>query len=162
MNRELGRTVLITGATDGLGKLVAERLAASAAVVIVHGRNGEKGRNTIHAIQRNTGSPGVEFRRADFASLDEIRQLAREITEAHVRLDLLINNAGIGFGAPGEGRATSRDRHELRFAINYLAPFLLTHLLLPTIRRSAPARIVNVASVGQAPIDFEDVMLTRH
>jgi NAD(P)-dependent dehydrogenase (short-subunit alcohol dehydrogenase family) len=121
-----------------------------------------KGRMTIQEIQRDTGNMHVEFRRADFASLDEVRQLAREVTDAHERIDLVINNAGIGFGGPGAGRATSRDGHELRFAVNYLAPFLLTHLLLPTIRRSVPARVVNVASIGQAPINFEDVTLTRH
>src|SRR3989441_12759702 len=77
------------------------------------------------------------------------------------RLDVLVNNAGIGGGGRHGRRETSADGHELRFAVNYLAPFLLTNLLLPLLRRSAPARIVNVASVGQAPIDFDDVMLQR-
>ena len=153
-------TVLVTGATDGVGRLVAKRLAGSGKNVIVHGRNDEKGQATVREIRRETGSSRVEFRRADFASLDEVRQLAREIGDAHRRLDILINNAGIGFGAPGAPRETSRDGHELRFAVNYLAPFLLTHLLLPTIRRSAPARIVNVASIGQAPVDFDDPMMS--
>jgi NAD(P)-dependent dehydrogenase (short-subunit alcohol dehydrogenase family) len=155
------RTVLITGATDGVGKVVAKRLAASGARVLVHGRSDEKGRNTVRDIQRAAGDSRVEYHRADLASLDEVRRLAHELTAAHDRIALLINNAGIGFGAPGAGRETSRDGHELRFAVNYLAPFLLTHLLLPALRRGAPARIVNVASLGQSRIDFGDVMLER-
>ncbi len=154
-------TVLITGATDGVGRVVARRLAASGIDVIVHGRSEEKGRSTVQEILRETGDAHVEFQRADFSSLDEVRQLARAVKETHEGVDLLVNNAGIGFGSPGAGRELSRDGYELRFAVNYLAPFLLTHLLLPAIRRGASASIVNVASIGQAPIDFDDVMMTR-
>ncbi len=153
-------TVLITGATDGVGKAAATRLAASGARVLLHGRSADKGRNTLRDIQQETAR-GAEYYRADFASLDEVRRLAQDVTTAHGRIDVLINNAGIGFGAPGSNREISRDGYELRFAVNYLAPFLLTHLLLPTLRRSTPARIVNVASLGQLPIDFDDVMLTH-
>lgn len=152
---------LVTGATDGVGKAVATRLAASGVQVLIHGRSEEKGRSTVRDIQRSSGHSRVEFLRADFASLDEVRRMAREVARAQSRIELLINNAGIGFGAPGAARETSRDGHELRFAVNYLAPFLLTQLLAPTLRRSAPARVVNVASIGQSPIDFDDVMLTR-
>jgi NAD(P)-dependent dehydrogenase (short-subunit alcohol dehydrogenase family) len=154
-------TVLITGASDGVGKLVATRLTAMRARVLLHGRNDTKGRKTVRDIQRETNASGLEYHRADFASLDEVRRLAHEITTAHDRLDVLINNAGIGFGAPGAGRQISHDGHELRLAVNYLAPFVLTHLLLPILRRSTPSRIVNVASVGQTAIDFDDLMLTR-
>ena len=161
MSTGIRATALVTGATDGVGRLVAERLAASGAAVIVHGRHEEKGWDTVRWIQRETGNPGIEFRRADFASLGEVRQLAHEVASAHEQLNVVINNAGIGFGAPGSSRETSRDGHELRLAVNYLAPFLLTHLLLPIVRRSVPARIVNVASLGQAPIDFDDVMIEK-
>lgn len=154
-------TVLITGSTDGVGRLVARRLAASGARVLVHGRSDDKGRDTLAEIRRDAPRSRAEYYRADFASLDGVRRLAQEVTSAHDRVDVLINNAGIGFGPPGGGREVSRDGHELRFAVNYLAPFLLTHLLLATMRRSVPSRIVNVASIGQAPIDFDDVMLTR-
>jgi NAD(P)-dependent dehydrogenase (short-subunit alcohol dehydrogenase family) len=88
--------------------------------------------------------------------------MAQDVAREHERLDLLINNAGIGFGTPGGGREESTDGYELRFAVNYLAPFLLTTLLLPRLQRSAPARIVNVASAGQQPVDLHDVMLKHH
>ena len=94
-------------------------------------------------------------------ALDEVRALAAAIRRDQSRLDVLINNAGIGSAAGGRQRRTSTDGHELRFAVNYLAGFLLTRLLLPLLRASVPARIVNVASAGQSPIDFDDVMLTR-
>jgi NAD(P)-dependent dehydrogenase (short-subunit alcohol dehydrogenase family) len=154
-------TALVTGATAGVGRLVAEQLAASGARVIVHGRNDEKGQRAVEEIRRATGNTHVDYRRADLSSLDEVRRFARDIAEAHTRIAVLINNAGIGFGPPGAAREASRDGHELRFAVNYLAPFLLTHLLLPAIRGSAPARIINVASIGQSPIAFDDPMLTR-
>jgi NAD(P)-dependent dehydrogenase (short-subunit alcohol dehydrogenase family) len=153
--------ILITGATDGVGKAVAARLAGSSARVLIHGRDSDKGAKTVREIQTLTGNRRLEFYRADLASLDEVGRLAYDIAAAHDRLDLLINNAGVGFGPPGAQREESRDGHELRFAVNYLAPFLLTHLLLPILRRSAPSRILNVASLGQSPIDFGDVMLTR-
>ena len=95
---------------------------------------------------------------AELASLDEVRELARRVERDHERLDVLVNNAGIGTAGP---REESRDGHELRFAVNYLAGYLLTRLLVPLLVRSAPARVVNVSSAGQAPIDFDDVMLER-
>jgi NAD(P)-dependent dehydrogenase (short-subunit alcohol dehydrogenase family) len=108
--------------------------------------------------------PPARFHRADFASLADVRALADSVAREHDRLDLLINNAGIGTG-DGAGRpaprAVSAEGYELRFAVNYLAGYLLTRLLLPRLARSAPARIVNVASAGQYPLDFDNLMLTR-
>jgi NAD(P)-dependent dehydrogenase (short-subunit alcohol dehydrogenase family) len=156
------KTVLITGSTDGVGKLVALRLAAAGARTLLHGRNQKKGEAVLRAIREETGNDKLEYFQADFSSLEELRRMAAEIQAKHDRLELLINNAGIGFTTRGEmERETGRDGYELRFAVNYLAPFLLTHLLLPLMRKSAPARIVNVASAGQYPIDFSDVMLTH-
>src|SRR5207253_3382826 len=110
-----------------------------------------------------SGNDEIRCYRADFASLDSVRALGDEIARDYDRLDALVNNAGIGTKLPGEGeRLESRDGHELRFAVNYLAHYALTRSLLPLIRDSAPARIVNVSSAGQAPIDFDDVMLERH
>jgi NAD(P)-dependent dehydrogenase (short-subunit alcohol dehydrogenase family) len=118
---------------------------------------------TIEEIRTQTGNEKLRWYRADLASLEEVRELARRVTCDHDRLDALVNNAGIGTTLRGDAsRRESRDGYELRFAVNYLAGYLLTRLLLPLLERSAPTRIVNVSSAGQAPIDFGDVMLERH
>jgi NAD(P)-dependent dehydrogenase (short-subunit alcohol dehydrogenase family) len=148
--------VLITGATDGLGRGVARDLAARGAQVLLHGRSREK----LDALSEELG--GVPTFQADFASLEEVRGLAAEVESSTGELHVLVNNAGIGSGRPdGTTRQESRDGHELRLAVNHLAGFLLTVRLLPLLRRSAPARIVFVASLGQAPMDFDDPMLER-
>lgn len=113
----------------------------------------------MREIRDGTGNDRLHLYLAEFSSLDQVRRLAQDIERDHARLDLLINNAGIGAGEAGALREESADGYELRVAVNYLASFLLTNLLLPLLRRSAPARIVNVASAGQAPIDFGNVML---
>jgi NAD(P)-dependent dehydrogenase (short-subunit alcohol dehydrogenase family) len=155
-----GKTVLITGSTDGVGRRVAVRLGALGARVLVHGRNRERG-EAVCAEIRAAGNDRTAFYQADLASLAEVRRLAADVRHDHDRIHLLINNAGLGSGGRGARRETSADGFELRFAVNYLAGFLLTWLLVPALRASAPARIVNVASAGQYPIDFDDVMLTR-
>lgn len=154
-----GKTALVTGSTDGLGRMVAVELAAAGAFVIVHGRDAARAQGTLQEITARGGA--AAFERADLASLDEVRRLAEAVVRRTDRLHILINNAGIGTAHRGEERSVSSDGFELRFAVNYLAGFLLTRLLLPTLRASAPARIVNVASIGQMPIDFDDVMLER-
>jgi NAD(P)-dependent dehydrogenase (short-subunit alcohol dehydrogenase family) len=154
-----GKTVLITGATDGVGRAVARLLGTPGATVLVHGRDGARGGEVVAGI-RDAGGEAA-FYPADFSSLADVRALAAQLGKDHPRLDLLVNNAGIGSRSGGDARRTSRDGHELRFAVNYLAGFLLTHLLLPRLRAGPRARIVNVASAGQARIDFDDVMLTR-
>jgi NAD(P)-dependent dehydrogenase (short-subunit alcohol dehydrogenase family) len=152
------QTVLVTGATDGLGRALARELARRGATVLLHGRDQERLEETRREIEQATGSDRLLGYRADLSSLQQVRRLGREVAAQQARLDVLVNNAGIA----GEGpRELSADGHELRFAVNYLAPFLLTQLLLPLLRRSAPARVVNVSSVGQVPIDFDDVMLER-
>jgi NAD(P)-dependent dehydrogenase (short-subunit alcohol dehydrogenase family) len=152
------QTILVTGATDGLGRELARELAARGATVLLHGRSKQRLEDTRRELTQATGSDRLRTYLADFASLEQVRRLAREVAGDQPRLDALVNNAGIAGGGP---RQESADGIELRFAVNYLAPFLLTELLLPLLRRSAPARIVNVASVGQVPIDFDDVMLER-
>jgi NAD(P)-dependent dehydrogenase (short-subunit alcohol dehydrogenase family) len=142
------RTILITGSTDGLGRACARELAAGGHSVVVHGRD----RGKAERVAEEVGGAPVLV--ADLASLDEVRRLAEEAA-ALESLDVLVNNAGI----VSPQRETSADGHELTFAINYLAGFALT---LPLLRRDPPpARVVNVASIGQAPIDFDDVMLER-
>jgi NAD(P)-dependent dehydrogenase (short-subunit alcohol dehydrogenase family) len=154
--------ILVTGSTDGLGKSTARDLAATGATVLLHGRDPERGDAAVREIREETDNDRLHYYVADFSSLEEVRRLADEVTADHDRLDVLVNNAGIGAGRRGEtSRDLSRDGYELRFAVNYLAPFLLTRLLLPLVRRSEPARIVNVASAGQSPISFDDVMLER-
>jgi NAD(P)-dependent dehydrogenase (short-subunit alcohol dehydrogenase family) len=148
---------VITGATDGLGKGIAEELAPTGARLILHGRNEEKGQAVLEKLRpRATGE--LEWRLADFASLDDVRGLVDELLDEQ-RIDALVNNAGIGTAGP---REESEDGYELTFQVNYLAPFLLTRRLLPLIKSSAPSRIVIVSSAGQAPIDFDDVMLEEH
>ena len=150
-----GRTVLITGATDGLGRALAADLAGRGARVLVHGRHPER----VSAAVAETGAAGGYV--ADLASLAEVRRLADEVGRHHRQLHVLVSNAGIGTTLPGDGaRMESADGYELRFAVNYLAGFLLTRLLEPLLVAAAPgARIVNVASAGQMAIDFDDVML---
>jgi NAD(P)-dependent dehydrogenase (short-subunit alcohol dehydrogenase family) len=155
--------ILITGATDGLGRALAERLARSGAALLLHGRGETRGRATVAALREATGNERLTWLRADLSSLEEVRALADGITASTDRLDALVSNAGIGTSLDGDdGRRVSVDGHELRFAVNYLAGFLLVRRLLPLLVRSAPARIVSVSSAGQAAIDFDDVMLERH
>jgi len=144
-------TVLITGATDGLGRQVARDLAEREWTVLVHGRSRERAQEVI---------PGARVYVADLSSLEQVRRLADEVLAGEERLDVLVNNAGIG-SADGASRQESADGLELTFAVNYLAHFLLTLRLLGLLERSAPSRIVNVASAGQHAIDFDDVQLER-
>jgi NAD(P)-dependent dehydrogenase (short-subunit alcohol dehydrogenase family) len=157
------QVILITGATDGLGKAVALQLARTGATLLLHGRDEARGQQALEEIRAQTGNTRLQWYRADFSQLAQVRALAEQLAREQERLDVLVNNAGIGTTLPGGGkRQESEDGYELRFAVNYLAPFLLTRLLLPTLRQSAPARIVTVSSAGQAPIDFRDVMLEHH
>jgi NAD(P)-dependent dehydrogenase (short-subunit alcohol dehydrogenase family) len=154
-----GKIALITGSTDGVGRLVARRLGEAGMEILVHGRDAARGAAVVSEIKASGGK--AQFFAADLSSLDEVRGLADAVSHHAPRLELLINNAGIGSGGPGAGRLVNAAGCEMRFAVNYLAGFLLTSLLLPRLKASAPARIVNVASAGQQAIDFADVMLSR-
>jgi NAD(P)-dependent dehydrogenase (short-subunit alcohol dehydrogenase family) len=157
------QTILITGATDGLGRALALDLARTGALLLLHGRDETRGQATLAEIREHTGNGRLHWYRADLSDLDQVRRLAADIGRDHDRLDALVSNAGIGTVVPGGGRRQeSVQGYELRFAVNYLAGFLLTRLLQPLLVASTPARIVHVASAGQAPIDFDDVMLTRN
>jgi NAD(P)-dependent dehydrogenase (short-subunit alcohol dehydrogenase family) len=156
-----GKVVMITGSTDGLGREVAIRLGNLGAHVLVHGRNLERGQQVVDEI--NAGPGTARFYRADLGSLAEVHELASAVRRDHEELHILINNAGIGSGASADGtRPLSTDGHELVFQVNYLSHYLLTHELMPLIRAGAPSRIINVASAGQRPINFDDVMMEHN
>jgi NAD(P)-dependent dehydrogenase (short-subunit alcohol dehydrogenase family) len=156
-----GKTVLITGSTDGVGRYVATKLAVAGAKVLIHGRDKTRAQTLSDEIKRAGGFEPT-FYQADLSSLAEARMLADEVLADHRRLDVFVSNAGIGSQNEGPARQTSKDGYELRFAVNYLSGFLLARLLLPLLKASAPSRIVNVASLGQHPIDFDDVMITKN
>jgi NAD(P)-dependent dehydrogenase (short-subunit alcohol dehydrogenase family) len=157
--------ILITGATDGLGAKVAGDLAAKGAAVLLHGRNPEKGQRVLAQLREKSGNDRLRYYNADLSSLAEVEALALSVLRDYPRLDVLINNAGLGAGPDPQRRETSADGFELRFAVNYLSHFLLTHRLLPLLRETAAkvgeARVVNVASAAQEEIDFDDLMLER-
>jgi NAD(P)-dependent dehydrogenase (short-subunit alcohol dehydrogenase family) len=155
-----GKTVLVTGSTDGVGRYVAAKLAGAGARVLIHGRDGGRGRALADEIRREGRGEAV-FYQADLSSLAGASGLAEAVLADNKRLDIFISNAGIGSQNDGPARQISADGHELRFAVNYLAGFLLAYRLLPLLKASAPSRIVNVASLGQHPIDFDDVMITK-
>lgn len=159
-----GKVVLLTGATDGMGRALAAELARSGATVLVHGRDPGRISATVEEVTQAAGGDSGRVRGylADFSSLAAVRDLAERVTAAEPRIDVLVNNAGIGITQPGDGaRQESDDGIELRFAVNYLAGYALTRRLLPLLRASAPSRIVTVASVGQQALDFEDPQLTK-
>jgi NAD(P)-dependent dehydrogenase (short-subunit alcohol dehydrogenase family) len=154
-----GKIVLITGGTNGIGKATATGLARMGATVIITGRDQARGAAAIAEIKRASGNDAVDLLLADFASLAQVRQLAATVQSTYDRLDVLINNAGVWQTA----RTETVDGIETTFAVNHLAPFVLTNLLLPLLRRSAPARIVNVASIGHqyVSLDIDDLQGTR-
>ena len=152
------QTILITGSTDGIGKLTAMQLAKQHAQVLVHGRNEEKVKKVVDEIKTKSGNEKVKGFTSDFSSLNEVRKFAEVLKKENPAIDVLINNAGVGFA----DERYSKDGYELRFAVNYLAPFLLTHLLLPELKKAAPSRIVNVSSAGQSPVNFNDIMLEKN
>ena len=150
-----GKTCLVTGATAGIGLVTARELARRGARVILVGRNRAKCETTAAGIRDDTGNSTVEFLVADLSSQEEIRRLAAEVRERCPRLDVLVNNAGAMY----DRRRETVDGFEMTWALNHLAYFLLTSLLLDTLKSSAPARVVNVASNahGVAPrLDFDD------
>lgn len=150
------KVILVTGSTDGLGREVARHFANSGAHVIVHGRNKARGDSLVQEIQKS-GQGSARFYAADFASLDAVRELAAAVDRDYPRLDALVNNAGIWLNRGS--RQVSNDGYEMHFAVNYLAGYALTKALLPKLRASAPSRIVNVSSIAQRAIEFDDVML---
>jgi NAD(P)-dependent dehydrogenase (short-subunit alcohol dehydrogenase family) len=155
----MGKTVLITGGTGGIGRAAAIGLSSMGARVGVTGRDRMRAERAAAAIADESGNPAVDVFVADLSSQAEVRRLADEVLSAYPRLDVLLNNVG-GFWAH---RHVTADGLERTFALNHLAPFLLTGLLLDRLTASAPARVVTVSSRAQAlgKIDFEDLMGER-
>lgn len=150
--------ILITGATDGLGRAVASVLAGQGATLLLHGRSKKRGKRTLDEIRAQTGNDKLTYYCADFESLSEVRDLAEAIRAEQDRLDVLLNNAALGIDP---SRRVTADGHEATFQVDYLAPYMLSYLLETLLIASAPSRIVNVASAGQAPINFDDIMFER-
>ena len=149
-----GRVILITGGTSGIGKAAATALTAMGARVVVTGRDEERGERAVEEIRRDTGGE-VSLMLADLAVQADVRRLAEEFQERHDRLDVLVNNAGV----VQSERTETPDAIETTLAVNHLAPFLLTNLLLDLLKRSAPSRIITVASDAErwGRMDLDDL-----
>ena len=154
-----GTTVLITGGTSGIGKATAVAMAAMGANVVVVGRNQERGGAAVEEIKAQSHNESVELMLADLSVQAEVRRLAEEFLERYDRLDVLVNNAGL----VQSKRTETPDGIETTLAINHLAPFLLTNLLLGCLEQSAPSRVITVSSEAQrwGTMDFEDMQSRR-
>ncbi|MBF6593324.1 MAG: SDR family oxidoreductase [Thermaceae bacterium] len=154
-----GKTVLITGATNGIGKATATELAGLGATVVITGRDRARGHAVLEEIRSKTGNSKLDLLVADLSSQAEVRRLAAEFKAKYPRLNVLINNAGGFF----DTRQTNVDGLEYTFAFNHLAYFLLTNLLLDTLKVSAPSRIVNVSSAAQSSgrLNFDDLQAEK-
>jgi len=153
------KKILITGSTDGIGKQTALDLAQTGATMLLHGRNPARGERVVDEIKKATGNDRIEIFIADFSSLNDVRSLAEQVRQKYNTLDVLINNAGVY-----ETRhRTSEDGFEMTFAVNHLAPFLLTHLLLDLLKKGGRSRIINVSSMAHASsIDFKNLQGEKH
>ena len=154
-----GRVCLVTGATNGIGKAIASDLAAQGAIVLLHGRNREKAEQTRAELASGTGNENIHVLLADFASLAEVHALAEQVRALDSGLHVLANNAGV----LTDHRQISTDGFELTFAVNHLAPFLLTQLLLSTLEASAPSSISfnSSSAMGSAALRFDDLQMEQ-
>ncbi len=153
-----GKICLVTGATNGIGKATAQALAQMGATVVIVGRNPAKCAAVVSEIKHSSGNDAVEALIADLSIMAEVRQVADQFTAKYQQLHVLVNNVGGAFGK----RQLTSEGFETTFALNHLNSFLLTNLLLDTLKASAPARIVNVSSDAHkgAQLDFDDVQST--
>jgi NAD(P)-dependent dehydrogenase (short-subunit alcohol dehydrogenase family) len=150
-----GKTILVTGSTDGIGKQTALELARMGAKVIIHGRDPQRLQTTLEELVKKSGNDHMDTLLADFSSLAQVKQMAGDILAKYSRLDVLVNNAGVFL----LDRKITTDGLEMNFQVNHLAPFLLTNLLLPLLKKSAPTRIVSVSSAlhSKTILDFENL-----
>ena len=152
------KTILLTGATDGLGKATAFALAQKGHELILHGRDPEKGKRLLQEIKAETQNNQLHYYNADFAEFDQIRKMVDAVLANHSQLNVLINNAGLGVEP---ARRESIDGLEIIFQVDYLATYILSQKLLPLLEKSENAHVINVASAGQAPINFDDPLLEK-
>jgi NAD(P)-dependent dehydrogenase (short-subunit alcohol dehydrogenase family) len=153
------KTILITGSTDGIGKQTALELAEMGARVILHGRNKSKVKQVIQELEQKTGNDQLDFFIADLSSLQQIRTMGAEIRRKYNRLDVLINNAGVAMNK----LKISEDGYEMTFAVNHLAVFAFTLLLLDLLASSAPSRIINVSSMAHSSaLNFDNLAEPQH
>ncbi|PHI18513.1 short-chain dehydrogenase [Lewinellaceae bacterium SD302] len=146
----MSKTIIITGSTDGIGKLTAHKLAAAGHEIILHGRNPEKLASVIQEIETETGSDKVCGYVADLADLSAVKHLGEQLATNHPRIDVLINNAGVYTLGSSAGNAGT----DLRFLVNYLAPVVLTKALLPVLKNSTAPRVINLSSAAQAAVSL--------
>lgn len=146
------KTILITGSTDGIGKGLAIKLAKEGHTVYIHGRTSEKLNKTLAEIKQLSGNTMVGGFLADFSDLDAVNRMATDILERNIVIDVLINNAGVY-----NSSVTLKSGLDLRMVVNYLAPYVFTHALLPSLTRSSNARIINLSSAAQAPVSLQEL-----
>lgn len=153
------KIIFTTGSTDGIGKQTAFELAKSDSKIVIHGRNEEKCKNTIREIRKGIPDANLEYLVADLSSMKEVKNLAEQFCNQFPHLDVLINNAGVYMTE----RKLTNDGFETTFAVNHLAPFVLTNELLPVLKKSLSARIVTVSSMAhqRAAIDFENLQAEK-
>ena len=144
------KSILITGSTDGIGKLAAAQLAAEGHKICLHGRKPEKLVKVISEIKEHTGSENIDGFVADFSDLDAVNKMAATVLGKAIKIDVLINNAGV-FKSPVK---RTRGGFDIRFTVNYLAPYLLTKILVPVLAKENGARVINLSSAAQAPVDL--------
>jgi len=145
------KTILITGSTDGIGKLAAIKLAKEGHEIYLHGRNEQKLKTVISEIKTASSNENVKGFTADFSDLELVKKMATQVNNDLSKLDVLINNAGV-FKSPNQKNSAG---HDLRFVVNYFAPYLLTKELLPLLQKGIAPRIINLSSAAQAPVSHE-------
>ena len=148
------KTILITGSTDGIGKLAAQKLAEDGHRIYLHGRSQEKLSKVIAEIKAASNNENISGFVADFSSLDAVRQMAEAVNKELKKIDVLINNAGV-FNSKA---SQNKDGHDLRFVVNYFAPYLLSSSLIPLLEKSEAARLINVSSAAQVRVSHEAML----
>lgn len=155
----MDKTAFITGATSGLGRTLARHLAIAGFDLVAHGRDERR----LRTVASELAPLGVDVRtvHADMTEPDQVAAMARQVRELDVSLDVLVNNAAVGGGSDPTRREVNSGGHELRMVGNYLGPYQLNRALIPVLRRSPQGRIINVASIGQVPVDLDDIGFTQ-